>query len=41
MSYLSVKDYFERNGIADHITEHDQTADTVEHAALNYWLYSC
>lgn len=33
MSYRSVKVYFERAGIADHITEHDQTGDTLEHAA--------
>ena len=33
MSYQNVRAYFEREGIADHITEHDSTADTVEHAA--------
>lgn len=33
MSYQSVRDYFERAGIADHITEHQKTGDTVEHAA--------
>lgn len=33
MSYQSVKAYFEHAGIADHITEHEQTGDTVEHAA--------
>lgn len=33
MSYQAVKAYFESAGIADHITEHDQTGDTVEHAA--------
>lgn len=33
MSYQAVKNYFEQAGILDHITEHDQTGDTVEHAA--------
>lgn len=33
MSYQNVKAYFERAGIIDHITEHQQTGDTVEHAA--------
>ncbi|MFR8250524.1 MAG: YbaK/EbsC family protein [Anaerovoracaceae bacterium] len=33
MSYQNVRAYFEREGIAYHITEHDSTADTVEHAA--------
>lgn len=33
MSYQAVKTYFEQAGIVDHITERDQTGDTVEHAA--------
>ena len=33
MSYQAVKSYFEHAGIVDHITEHQQTGDTVEHAA--------
>lgn len=33
MSYQAVRAYFERTGILDHITEHDKTGDTVEHAA--------
>lgn len=33
MSYQAVRAYFEQAGIIDHITEHDQTGDTVEHAA--------
>lgn len=33
MSYERVKNYFENAGIADHITEHRQTGDTVAHAA--------
>ena len=33
MSYQKVRDYFEEKGIVDHITVHEQTGDTVEHAA--------
>ena len=33
MSFQNVKAYFEGVGLADHITVHDQTGDTVEHAA--------
>lgn len=33
MSYQAVKAYFQQAGMLDHITEHDQTGDTVEHAA--------
>lgn len=33
MSYQNVKTYFERIGLADRITVHEQTGDTVEHAA--------
>ena len=33
MSFQNVKTYFEGVGLADHITVHSQTGDTVEHAA--------
>lgn len=33
MSYENVKAYFESAGIVNHITEREQTGDTVEHAA--------
>ena len=33
MSYETVKDYFEKAGLSDRITEHELTGDTVEHAA--------
>ncbi|WP_087064176.1 YbaK/EbsC family protein [Intestinibacillus massiliensis] len=33
MSYQQVKAYLNDMGLADHITEHNQTGDTVEHAA--------
>ena len=33
MSFQNVKTYFERIGLADRITLHNQTGDTVEHAA--------
>ena len=33
MSYERVKNYFEKIGLSDRITEHELTGDTVEHAA--------
>ena len=33
MSFQNVKTYFVGVGLADHITVHSQTGDTVEHAA--------
>lgn len=33
MSYERVKEYFAEIGLSDHITEHELTGDTVEHAA--------
>lgn len=33
MSYEKVKHYFKEIGLSDHITEHERTGDTVEHAA--------
>lgn len=33
MSYQAVKEYFDRQGLADRLSVHRQTGDTVEHAA--------